>query len=96
MDSVKDIINNLSESSESIAGEEIILNPDYLRKSSALISEALQKGYDVLQLDNGDIVTTGTKVVVTQYHWDGEENKMVKVPISKRRKKSSDSLEKDI
>ena len=36
-------------------------DPNYLRQSSSLINEALQKGFDVLQLANGDIVTTGTK-----------------------------------
>jgi len=50
----------------------------YLRQSSALINEALQKGFDVLQLANGDIVTTGTKTVVYQYTWDAEKAKLVK------------------
>ncbi len=53
-------------------------DPAYLRQSSSLIHEALQKGFDVLQLANGDIVTTGTKTVVYQYTWDSEKNKLVK------------------
>ena len=53
-------------------------DPAYLRQSSALIHEALQKGFDVLQLANGDIVTTGTKTVVYQYTWDSEKSKLVK------------------
>jgi hypothetical protein len=53
-------------------------DPAYLRQSSALINEALQKGFDVLQLASGDIVTTGTKTVVYQYTWDTEKGKLVK------------------
>lgn len=60
------------------AGVDVMSSPNYLRQSSALINEALQKGYDVLQLANGDIVTTGTKIVVTQYSWDMERGKLVK------------------
>ncbi len=61
-------------------------NADYLRHSSSIISEALQKGCDVLQLENGDIVTTGTKVVVTQYHWDEAQQKMTKISAKERKR----------
>ena len=57
---------------------DMMLDPRYLRQSSSLINEALQKGFDVLQLANGDIVTTGTKTVVYQYAWDSEKGKLVK------------------
>ena len=58
--------------------DDLMRNPQYLRQSSALINDALQKGFDVLQLANGDIVTTGTKIVVTQYTWDDDKHKLVK------------------
>ena len=50
----------------------------YLRQSSSLINDALKSGYDVLQMANGDIVTTGTKIVVTRYKWDQTKGKLVK------------------
>lgn len=53
-------------------------SPSYLRQSSALINEALKSGFDVLQLSNGDIVTTGTKTIVTKYTWDTAKGKLVK------------------
>ena len=53
-------------------------DPRYLRQSSALVNEALQKGFDVLQLANGDIVTTGTKTVVYHYEWNKQQGKLVK------------------
>jgi hypothetical protein len=72
----------------------MMLDPRYLRQSSSLIQEALQKGFDVLQLANGDIVTTGTKTVVHQYTWDEEKGKLSKAkPAGKR--KSSESMDED-
>lgn len=49
---------------------ELMANPEYLRHSSSVINEALKEGFDVLQLPNGDIVTTGTKTIVNTYVWD--------------------------
>lgn len=64
----------------------MMLDPRYLRQSSSLIQDALQKGFDVLQLANGDIVTTGTKTVVYQYAWDNEKGKLVKTKPKAERK----------
>ena len=72
----------------------MMLDPRYLRQSSSLIQEALQKGFDVLQLANGDIVTTGTKTVVHQYTWDNEKGKLVK-PKSEARKSKRSSEESE-
>lgn len=68
----------------------MMLDPRYLRQSSALIQDALQKGFDVLQLANGDIVTTGTKTVMYQYAWDEEKGKLIKTkPESARKSRRS-------
>ncbi len=64
----------------------MMLDARYLRQSSALIQDALQKGFDVLQLASGDIVTTGTKTVVFQYSWDKEKGKLVKAKSKPERK----------
>lgn len=63
----------------------MMLDPRYLRQSSALIQEALQKGFDVLQLASGEIITTGTKTVVFQYIWDDAKGKLVKYKPEVRR-----------
>lgn len=57
---------------------DLMADPGYLRHSSALINEALQKGFDVLQLANGDIVTTGTKTIVHTYSWDAGEGRLAR------------------
>ena len=64
----------------------LMSDPAYLRQSSALINDALQKGFDILQLPSGDIVATGTKTVVYQYSWDEEKQTLT-------RSKASDTLE---
>jgi hypothetical protein len=76
---------------------DMMSDPRYLRQSSSLINEALQKGFDVLQLANGDIVTTGTKTVVYQYTWDLEKGKLVKAKSESSAKKSrrTSSMEDD-
>lgn len=96
MGSVKDVLAGLPSAakrgSSNASGDDVMSNPDYLRKSQSLITEALQKGFDVLQLENGDVVVTGTKTIVTQYGWDEKKGKMVKVTArgGKRGKKDSD------
>ena len=46
--------------------------------SSSVINDALKDGFDVLQMPNGDIVTTGTKVIVNTFVWDAAKGKLVK------------------
>ncbi len=58
---------------------ELMANPEYLRHSSTIINEALKEGFDVLQLPNGDIVTTGTKTIVNTYVWDEAGNRLDKM-----------------
>jgi len=57
---------------------DLMANPDYLRHSSSIINDALKDGFDVLQLPNGDIVTTGTKTIVNTYVWDAGKSKLNK------------------
>ena len=73
----------------------MMLDPRYLRQSSSLIQEALQKGFDVLQLANGDIVTTGTKTIVYQYTWDQEKGKLVKAKPDRKSRRASEEEEDD-
>jgi hypothetical protein len=73
----------------------MMLDPRYLRQSSSLIQEALQKGFDVLQLANGDIVTTGTKTVVYQYAWDAAKGKLNKIKPEKSKSRKDADQEED-
>ena len=51
----------------------------YICGSTSLIVESLQKGLDVAQLPNGDIIVTEVKVVNTQYTWNEAKQKMIKI-----------------
>lgn len=72
----KNAQNNAAEQDNTLS--ELMANPEYLRHSSAVINEALKDGFDVLQLPNGDIVTTGTKIITHTYMWDAGKRKLVK------------------
>lgn len=75
---------NVTKEARSAASDEenmladLMANPEYLRHSSAVINDALKEGFDVLQLPNGDIVTTGTKTIVNTYVWDGANGRLDK------------------
>lgn len=58
---------------------EVFDDINYICKSTALIVESLQRGLDVAQLPNGDVLITEVKVVNTQYTWDKGKRRMLKV-----------------
>ncbi len=70
---------------------DVMADPNYLRQSSALINDALQKGFDVLQLADGDIVMTGVKTVVYQYTWDEEKSKLTRTKAKSSKKRTASS-----
>lgn len=51
----------------------------YMRQSAALIKKALQKGCDVMDYGNGEIVTTETITVIVAYQWNPASGKLVKI-----------------
>ncbi len=71
----------------------MMMDPRYLRQSSTLIQEALQKGFDVLQLANGDIVCTGTKTIVERYTWEDSKGKLSRIKSDKKTSKKESELE---
>ncbi|MDX1924271.1 MAG: DUF2671 domain-containing protein [Rickettsiaceae bacterium] len=57
---------------------DILTDIRYICKVTPIITDSLQRGCDVAQLPNGDIIVTETKVVNTQYSWDEGKIKMVR------------------
>lgn len=57
----------------------ILTDLKYICKSTPLITESLQKGLDVAQMPNGDIIVTEIKTVNTQYAWDRKKEKMIRL-----------------
>lgn len=68
--------------------EDIMSDVRYICKSSTLITESLQKGCDIMQMPNGDIIVTETKTVMFRYSWDENKNKFVRSQPSTRSKKN--------
>lgn len=67
--------------------ENIINDTQYICKSCSLITESLQRGFDVLQLANGDVVVTELKPVTFHYTWDSKKGKMVRQQSNDKSKK---------
>ncbi len=57
---------------------EIFTNLKYICKSTQIITESLQKGLDVSQLQNGDLIISEVKTINTQYIWDEDKGRMIK------------------
>lgn len=58
--------------------EDVFSDINYICKSTSLIVDSLQKGLDVAQLPNGDVLITEIKTVNTHYSWDKNKQKMLK------------------
>ncbi len=71
-------------------GKEADLMADmrYVCKSCSLITESLQKGCDVLQMSNGDIIVTELKAVTFKYSWDEKKGKLVRSQFGNKPKKT--------
>jgi hypothetical protein len=89
----KKIFANLPQNDDDDSDLSIMSDARYLRSAGSLIGDALQKGFDVLQMANGDIVMTGTKTVVYTYTWDEDKGKLVRAKAN--RKRSEDESESD-
>ncbi len=59
--------------------EDIFSDIHYICRSTPLIVDSLQKGLDVAQLPNGDIVITEVRTVNTHYSWDKNKQKMTRI-----------------
>jgi len=84
-------LNNSADDSELL----VMSDARYLRQSASLIGDALQKGFDVLQMANGDIITTGTKTVVYTYTWDEEKGKLTRAKVRKRAEQPDAEVEEE-
>jgi hypothetical protein len=59
--------------------QNILLDLKYICKSTSLITDSLQKGFDVAQLPNGDIIVTEVQTLNIQYAWDASKQKMIRI-----------------
>jgi hypothetical protein len=68
--------------------KDVMSDTRYICNSCALITESLQKGCDVMQLENGDIFVTEMKAVTFQYTWDEKRAKLVRTQFGNKPRKT--------
>lgn len=67
--------------------QDVMSDIRYIRKSCSLITDALQKGCDVLQMPNGNVVITEIRTVSFQYEWNDTKGRFEKAKSGSRLKK---------
>ena len=65
----------------------------YWQQAEKLIKDALDRGYDVLNFDDGSIITTETMTVVTRYVWKPDCGKLIKAPAGGDKRKARNTVE---
>lgn len=71
---LKDIESYAPKNAEETSKEQDLMSDiRYISKSCSLITESLQKGCDVMQMPNGDIIITELKAVTFHYSWDAKK-----------------------
>jgi hypothetical protein len=73
MPTLLNVIKETAEQYGEISGDvvsNLAQDLNYIKRSSVLVSDALQKGSDIMQLANGDIVVTEVKTVTYKYVWN--------------------------
>ena len=78
MSTLLNAIKETSEKFENVSGDvvsDLAKDLNYIKKSSALVSDALQKGADIMQLATGDIVVTEMKTVTYKYVWNNKKGR---------------------
>lgn len=76
---LKDIESYGSKNMENKTQEQDLMSDvRYISKSCSLITESLQKGCDVMQMPNGDIIITELKAITFHYSWDTKKGALLR------------------
>lgn len=75
----KKLIDEAAVLQDSNSEQDIFSDIRYICNSTSLIVDSLQKGLDVAQLPSGDVIVTEVKTINTQYSWDKNKQKMIKI-----------------
>lgn len=74
---LKDIESYIEDKADK-SEQDLMSDVKYVCKSCSLITESLQKGCDVMQMPNGDIIITELKAVTFHYTWDAKKSALVR------------------
>lgn len=88
--------NKIDDHSQADSGD-VMTDIRYICKSCSLITDALQKGCDVMQMPNGDIIISEIKTVTFLYTWDTKKGKLIRTQsaVKNKRQRHADEVEDD-
>jgi hypothetical protein len=61
--------------------QDVFADPQYICKSSTLITSSLKRGAEVVQMPNGDVIVSETRRVTNQFHWNQEKKQFKKIGV---------------
>jgi len=85
MSSILELIRSLPQPSND--DSPLVTDINYIRRSSVLVGDALQKGSDVMQMPNGDIIITEVKTMTYTYAWDRQTSKFERITSGSKHKR---------
>lgn len=75
----KKLKNLIYSQSKDLEENNVLEEARYICKSGALITESLERGSDIMQMPNGDIIVSEMKAVTFYYAWDKVKGKLVRL-----------------
>ena len=93
METVTKERTKISEPQIDVTDKDVVEDPNYVRRSSELIHESLQKGSDVIQMSNGDILVNEVKTVTYRYQWNQDKGKFERASTGSRMKRHRKMVE---
>ena len=88
---IQNIKKYLGDNSEKAKEKDVFSNVRYVCSAASLITESLKKKADVIQMGNGDIYITETKVLTYRYNWNDQKGKFIRARDESRFKKARES-----
>ncbi len=85
---IQNIKKYLGENQAEKEQKDIFSNVRYVCSAASLITESLKKKADVIQMGNGDIYITETKILTYKYNWSDKKGKFVRARDESRFKKA--------
>jgi len=95
MPTLLNVIKETAEQSGEVNGDvvsNLAKDLNYIKRSSVLVSDALQKGSDIMQLANGDIAVTEVKTVTYKYVWNNNKGRFERANSGHRTKRPRTKL----
>jgi hypothetical protein len=92
---IQNIKRYLGDISVNTEQKDIFANVRYVCSAASLITESLKKKAEVIQMGNGDIYITETKILTYKYNWSDKKGKFVRARDESRFKKAKNTAKNE-